>query len=224
MLLILGLVTFHLTMAPSSPPLLAFARAHGPAAGHSALDLDLSATFDTVHANLPNPQSWVGPPIPLPREGKFRQKKSELLLLAASLRPPPRPSWDEIRPDPHRVRNLKLEGPLLTGHERNLRRTSRGPSLDLEDLGVFSDSTDPLTGPFELAKERDANLCQEKFQATKADLRYLQRTLQDPCTPGEYEQLLKDALPSYTSVSIGGRVMKRLGLSKLIGRTETRSR
>jgi hypothetical protein len=106
----------------------------------------------------------------------------------------------------------------------NLRRSSRGPSLDLEDLGVLSDSTDPLTGPFELAKEWDTNLCQEKFQAAKEDLRYLQRTLRDPCTPGEYEQLLKDAFPSYTSVSIGGRVMKRLGPSKLIGRTETRSR
>jgi len=98
------------------------------------------------------------------------------------------------------------------------------PSLDLEDLGVFPDSTDPPTGPFELAKEWDANPCQEKFQATKEDLRYLQRTLQDPYAPGEYEQLLKDALPSYTSVSIGRRVMKRLGPSKLIGRTETRSR
>jgi hypothetical protein len=182
-------------MAASSPPLLAFTRAHGPAAGHRALDLDLSATFDTVHANLPNPQSWVGPPIPRPREGRFRLKKSELLPLAASLRPPPRLLWDEIRPDPHRVRNLMLEGPLLTGHERNLRRSSRGPSLDLGGLGVFSDSTDQLTGPFELAKEWDANLCQEKFQATKADLIYLQHTLQDPCTPWRIRAASEGRLP-----------------------------
>ena len=45
-----------------------------------------------------------------------------------------------------------------------------------------------------------------------------------PLTEDMYERLLKDAFPSYTSVSIGGRVMKRLRLSRLNGRTETRSR
>jgi hypothetical protein len=210
--------TSNLTMAPSAPSLLEYARYHGLAADHLALDLNLnlSAIFDTVQADAPDFCSFIAPPVSLPREGKLRLKKSELQLLAASLQPPPPPSWDEILPDPHRIRNLKLEIPLLQAdNEADLQNFSGGLSLDLKDLGVFPDCTDSPSKLFDLASNWDAKLSQEKLQATKEDLMYLQHALQDPYTEEGYQQVLKDALPSYTHVSMNSCVMASQMLHEL---------
>jgi hypothetical protein len=188
-------------MAPSAPSLLEYARYHGPAADHRALDLDGSTIFDISRADQPNPQSSLAPPIPMPGEGKLRLKKSELLLLAASIKNPPVPSWDEILPDPHRIRNLKLEVPLIAGKEAEPQRIFKRPGLDLEDLGVFQDCIHAPTKFLDLASEWHEKLSNEKLQVTKKDLVYLHHALQAPHSAEEYEQGLQDALPSYNSVS-----------------------
>jgi hypothetical protein len=188
-------------MASSAPSLLEYARYHGLAMDHHALDLHLSAIFDIPRAAQLNPQSSLAPPMPLPREGKFRLKKPELLLLAASIKKPALPSWDEILPDPHMVRNLKLEVPLVAGKEAQPQSFHRRPGLDLEDLGVFQDCTDAPTKFLDLASEWRARLSNEKLRVTEKDLMYLHRALQAPFSAEEYEQVLKDVLPSYNSVS-----------------------
>lgn len=188
-------------MASSAPSLLEYARYHGPAMDHHALDLHLSAIFDIPRAAQPNHQSSLAPPIPLPREGKFRLKKPELLLLAASIKKPALPSWDEVLPDPHTIRNLKLEVPLVAGKEAQPQSFHRRPGLDLEDLGVFQDCTDAPTKFLDLASEWRARLSKEKLRVTEKDVMYLHRALQAPLSAEEYEQVLKDVLPSYNSVS-----------------------
>lgn len=191
-------------MASPVQSLLGHARYHGLAVDHRAVDLDLSAIFDAIQGKPPDHQSSIAPPIPLPREAMLRLRKSELQLLAASLQTPPPPSWDEILPDPRRLRNLKVEVPLLTGHDSHLRSFSRRPSLDLRDFGVFSNCTDSPAKLFDLASEWDMKLSQEKLQTTKEDLMYLQHVLQDPYTAEEYQQVLDDALPNYSRVSFRG--------------------
>ena len=183
---------FHIAMLPSEPPLLAYARYHGLATDHLAVELDLSAQFDT-QGDLPNSHSKTASLIPLPKEAKLRLKKSELQLLAASIRPDPPPSWDDVLPDRHRTRDLKLETPLLPAdHKEHLRCFTEGPNLDLKDLGVLPDMQ---------SRQSDAKMSQEKLQAPKEDLMYLQRILQDPYTPEGYQQVINDALPGYIRVS-----------------------
>jgi hypothetical protein len=189
-------------MPPSAPSLLDYARYHGVAEDHLALDLGLSAYFDTIQDELPGSLSCIAPPISLPEEIKLRLNTSELQLLATHLRPPPPPPPpDEMLPDPHRIRSLKLEIPLLLAdHEDDLRCFTKRPSLDLHDLGVLPER---ISSPAsDLARHQDVKLSEEKLQASKEDFLYLQHTLQAPYTPEAYQHIVEDALPSYTHVSL----------------------
>jgi hypothetical protein len=190
-------------MPPSAPSLLDYARYHDLAKEHLALDFDLFAYFDTIQDELPGFLSCIAPPIVLPKETKLRLNTPELQLLATNLLPPPQPppQLDEILPDPHRIHSHKLEIPLLlTNHEEDLLCFTKRPSLNLHDLGVLSESNGfPAS---DLAKHQDVKLSQEKLQASKEDFLYLQHTLQAPYTPEVYQQVIEDALPSYTHVSL----------------------
>jgi hypothetical protein len=188
-------------MPSSAPSLLDYARYHGVAKEHSALDFDLSAYFDTTQDELPGSLSCIASPISLPKETKLRLNTSELHLLATHLRPPPPPQADEMLPDPHRIRSLKLEIPLLLAdHEEDLRCFTKRPSLNLHDLGVLPErNSSPAS---DLARHQDVKLSQEKLQASKEDFLYLQHTLQAPYTPEVYQHIVEDALPSYTHVSL----------------------
>jgi hypothetical protein len=185
-------------MPPSAPSLLDYARYHGVAKEHLALDLDLSAYFDTIQDELPGSLSCIAPPISLPKETKLQLNTSELQLLATHLRPPPP---DEMLPDLHRIRSLKLEVPLLLAdHEEDLRCFTKRPSLDLHDLGILPER---ISSPAsDLARHQDVKLSREKLQASKADFLYLQHILQAPYTPEVYQHIVEDALPSYTNVSL----------------------
>ena len=190
-------------MPPSAPSLLDYARYHGVAKEHSALDLDLSAYFGTIQDELPSSLSYIAPPISVPKETKLQLNTSELRLLVTHLRPspPPPPAADEILPDPHQIHSLKLEIPLLlTDHEEDLRCFTKRPSLNLHDLGVLPERTSSPAS--DLARHQDIKLCQEKLQASKEDFLYLQHTLQAPYTPEVYQHIVEDALPSYTHVSL----------------------
>ena len=187
-------------MPPSAPSLLDYARYHGVAKEHLALDLDLSAYFDTIQDELPGSLSYIAPPTSLPKETKLQLNTSELQLLATHLRPPPPPP-DEMLPDPHRIRSLKLEIPLLlVDHEEDLRCFTKRPSLNLHDLGILPGRTSSPAS--DLASHQDIKLCQEKLQASKEDFLYLQHTLQAPYTPEVYQHIVEDTLPSYTHVSL----------------------
>lgn len=205
----------HLTMALSAPSLLEYARHHGLVADHHELDLDGSTIFDIPRADQPNHQSSLAPLIPLPREGKLRLKKSELLLLAASIKNPPLPAGDQILPDQHRIHRLKHEVPLVAGKDAESQCISKRPGLDLEDLGVFQDCTDGPTKFLGLASEWHEKLSNEKLQVTKKDLMYLHHALQAPYSAEECERVLKDALPSHNSVSTSS--------SSAINQTRSRS-
>jgi hypothetical protein len=189
-------------MPPSAPSLLDYARYHSLAKDHLALDFDLSAYFDTIQDELPSSLSCIAPPIALPKETKLRLNPSELQLLATDLLPPPPPSQlDEILPDLRRTHSLKLEIPLLlTDHEDDLLCFTKRPSLNLHDLGVLPEHIGSPAS--DLAKHQDVKLSQEKLQVGKEDFLYLQRTLQAPYTPEVYQQVIEDALPSYTNVSL----------------------
>jgi hypothetical protein len=196
------LIASHLTMPPSAPSLLDYARYHGVAKEHLALDLDLSTYFDTIQDELPGSLSCIAPPISLPKETTLRLNTSELQLLATHLRPPPPPPpADETLPDPHRIRSFKLEIPLLlTDHEEDLRCFTERPSLNLHDLGILPER---ISSPAsDLARDQDVKLSQEKLQASKEDFLYLQHTLQAPYTPEVYQHIVEDALPSYSHVSL----------------------
>jgi hypothetical protein len=195
-------MTSHLTMPPSAPSLLDYARYHGVAKEYLALDLDLSAYFDTIQDEFPGFLPCIAPPIALPKETKPQLNTSELRLLATHLRPPPPPPpADEKLPNPHRIRSLKLEMPLLLAdHEEDLRCFTERPSLNLHDLGVLPERIGSPAS--DLAKHQDVKLSQEKLQASKEDFLYLQHTLQAPYTPEVYQHIVEDALPSYTHVSL----------------------
>jgi hypothetical protein len=188
-------------MASSAPYPREYAPHHGLATDRCALNLDLSAIFDIPQVDQ-HPESSLAPPIPLPREGKLRLKKSELLFLTTSIQKPSLPSWDEILPDPYRIRNLKLEVPLIADEEAPPQSFPRSRGPNLENLDVFKDCADAPTKFLDLTAEWHAKLSNEKLHVTKEDLMYLQCALQNPYSAEEYEQVLKDALPSYTSVSI----------------------
>jgi hypothetical protein len=215
----------HLTMPPSAPSLLDYARYHGLAKDHLALDFDLSAYFDTIQDELPSPLPCIAPPIALPKETKLRLDTSELQLLATDLLPPPPPplQLDEILPNPRRTHSLKLEIPLLlTDHEGGLLCFTKRPSLNLHDLGVLPERISfPAS---DLAKHQDAKLSQEKLQVSKEDFLYLQRTLQAPYTPEVYQQVIEDALPSYAHVSLTCCVKTSQSRCKLTCRPESTSR
>jgi hypothetical protein len=215
----------HLTMPPSAPSLLDYARYHGLAKEHLALDLDLSAYFDTIQDELPGSLSCIAPPIALPKETKLRLNISELQLLATDLLPPPQPlpQLDEILPDPHRIHSLKLEIPLLlTDHEEDLLCFTKRPNLNLHDLGVLPERISLPAS--DLAKHQDVKLSQEKLQVSKEDFLYLQRTLRAPYTPEVYEQVIEDALPSYTHVSLTCCVKTSQSRCGLTRRSESTSR
>jgi hypothetical protein len=214
----------HLTMPPSAPSLLDYARYHGLAKEHLALDLDLSAYFDTTQDELPGSLSCIAPPITLPKEPKLRLNTSELRLLATDLLPPPLrpPQLDEILPDRHRIHRLKLEIPLLlTDHEEDLLCFTERPSLNLHDLGVLPERIGFPASDF--AEHQDVKLSQEKLQASKEDFLYLQHTLQAPYTPEVYQQVIEDALPSYTHVSLTCCVKTSQSRCKLTCRPERTS-
>jgi hypothetical protein len=178
-----------------------YAPYHGLATDGYALNPDLSAIFNIPQVDQ-HPGSSLSPPIPLPREEKLRLKKSELLLLTTSIQKPPLPSWDEILPDLYRIRNLKLEVPLIADEKALTQPFPKSRGLNLENLGIFKDCTDGPTEFLDLAAEWHAKLSNEKLYVSKEDLMYLQGALQNPCSAEEYEQVLTAALPSYTSVSI----------------------
>jgi hypothetical protein len=215
----------HLTMLPSAPSLLDYARYHGLAKDHLALDFDLSAYFDTIQDELPSSLPCIAPPIALPKETKLRLNPSELQLLATDLLPPsqPPPQLDGILPDLRRTHSLKLEIPLLlTDHEDDLLCFTKRPSLKLHDLGVVPERIDfPAS---DLAKHQDVKLSQEKLQVSKEDFLYLQHTLQAPYTPEVYQQVIEDALPSYTHVSLTCCVKTSQSQCKLTCRSESTSR
>src|SRR5438105_8100162 len=131
-------------MVSSAPYPREYAPYHGLATDRCALNPDLSAIFNIQVDQYP--ESSLSPPIPLPREGKLRLKKSELLLLTTSIQKPPLPSWDELLPDPYRIRNLKLEVPLIADEKVLTQPFPKSRGLNLENLGVFRDCTDAPTG------------------------------------------------------------------------------
>jgi hypothetical protein len=209
-------------MPPSVPSLLDYARYHGVANEHLALDLDLSACLDTIQDALPGSLSCIAPPIALPKETKLRLNTSELQLLATGIRPPPPLplQLDEILPDPHRIRSLKLEIPLLlTDHEEDLRCFTERPSLNLHDLGVLPERIGSPAS--DLARYQDVKLSRERLQASKEDFLYLQHTLKAPYTPEVYQQVIEDALPSYTHVSLTSCVKISQSPCKLTYRDQT---
>jgi hypothetical protein len=214
----------HLTVPPSAPSLLDYARYHGLAKEHLALDLDLSTYFDTTQDELPGSLSCIAPPIALPKEPKLRLNTSELQLLATNLLPPPLrpPQLGEILPDRHRIHRLKLEIPLLlTDHEEDLLCFTKRPSLNLHDLGVLPERIGFPASDF--AEHQDVKLSQEKLQASKEDFLYLQHALQAPYTPEVYQQVIEDALPSYTHVSLTCCVKTSQSRCRLTCRSERTS-
>ena len=175
-------------MPPTVPSLLEYARHHGLAIDHRALDLDLAAHLTIAENDVADLSSPNAPSTPLTTEHKLKLTRSELQRLATTLRPPPPPPWDTFLPDRHRIRDLKLEIPMLvTDHEEDLRQFITRPSLDLKDLGVLQERTTSVT-----------KTAREKLQVSKADLLYLQRILRDQHSREAYEQVLRDALPRYT--------------------------
>jgi len=193
-------------MPHSQPSLLEYARCHGLATDHRLQEIDLSAALQTTTSDITGLFSIIAPPIPLPKEPKLRLNKTEINLLTTSLQTPSPPSWDEVLPDHHRIRNLKLKIPLLlTDHAVDLKRFTERPSLDLDDLGIFAEQHGHCH--FNLAEEWDAKVSGEKLQAAKQEIMYLQHIVQDQRTPEAYQQLLRDALPTYTRVSIRGCLM-----------------
>ena len=180
----------------ATPSVLEYARHHGLAFDHRAEDLENEISmlgdeggrgaFDTADLLKFIPSEGDE----LLTEAKFQLNDRERALLAASIRPPAAPAWDSLLPNPHRIRDLKLEVPILsTDHEADMKTFSQKQSLDLEDLGISlatidGDKDGLLCLPSEitdLAEQWDSEVAGEKLQATKDVLLWLQKTLRDPC-------------------------------------------
>ena len=109
---------------PEEPCLLDYARFHGLAANHRAVDLLKLLPCGGVVPDLSDPAdaAMFAARDDVDYREKLQPSQRAFALLASILRPPPKPRWEEHLPDPHHGRKLKQEVPLpRTDNELDLR-------------------------------------------------------------------------------------------------------
>ena len=125
-------------------------------------------------------------------------------LFVASIKQPPAPASSEFLPGLHRIRNLKLELPLLAAdHGGATQRSMPWSTLDIESL--FDESWADMDEMgmqglnlswkyFDVATRWEKEVNQERLSTPREVLLYLQKILKDPCKPGLPQQVMQNSL------------------------------
>lgn len=202
------------------PSLLEYARFHGLAVDHAAVDLfkPLSQScfhFLTTVEDSPNlPSLTLQKPVDVTE--KIQASKETAQLLSSVLREPSKPSLDALLPNVHRVRDLKQELPLLKTdhnyHVSSFKKRATVPSLfkyQIPHVEIDEENDGGLTWPVayhrcneQLVRKLDS----EKLDSTREVLLFIQNSLRDYSTKSSRNAILDDAL-KYQKVSVASRFL-----------------
>lgn len=189
------------------PSLIEYARFHGLAESHTVQDIRkcfLTKLLPHVE-DTEIPQFTMIQVERFPPEPKFRLNSKTASLLASCLRPPPAPAqaWPSTLSDYHRLKNLKLEHPVLkTDHASDMnkvrtRKISKTMVLDLPPIEVAEKASGNLVwspGIPILASNWNKKVTGEKLQTTLQVFKALQETLSPVYAPQMYEAILNEEL------------------------------
>ena len=194
----------------AQPSLIEYARFHGLADNHLNQDIGRYLPSNLLppveDASLPD---FKVPCIEeLPPETKFRLDSKAASLLASCIKPQRTLSSSDTLFDHHRVKNLKIEEPVLrTDHDNDMRKIRfRKPpkaSLNLRSIELAEHEDGQLAcSPtlIGLAAEWDKKITEEKLQTTREVLKALQDTLRPVYTPEMHDAIIAEGLAS-TEVS-----------------------
>ncbi|ERF74351.1 hypothetical protein EPUS_02038 [Endocarpon pusillum Z07020] len=187
----------------AEPSLIEYARFHGLADNHLHQDigryLPSNLLLPIANASLPE---FKLPCFELPTETKFGlDSKAASLLASCMTTQQALPSHDTLS-DHHRVKNLKIEQPVLrTDHDNDMNKMRfwklPKASLNLQCIDSAEhedeelDNTLTLTG---LAAEWDKKLAEEKLQTTREILKALQDTLRPVYTPEMHDAIMEEGM------------------------------
>jgi len=200
------------------PSLLDYARFHGLAENHLLQDLLVGLQLCEpymIQDSVANLHGFTPPgPVGALNEAKFQLTMHEHNVLARSVTRPGKPEWKYLLADHHRIRDLKLEVPILSSsldHERDMKKLGCGKELDLEQLldevGLVDvdeakdDSISWQTETLALAKIWHREIATERISTTREAIQGLQGMIKDTYTKEMEGEIVKDSL-SYHKVSI----------------------
>ena len=187
------------------PSLLDYARFHGLAIDH--LHQDILSYFSSCTFTCDEDEIFPEFRLPdlggLPPEPKFRLNGKAASLLASSIRPPPAPHWSDALSDHHKVKNLKLDLPVLrTDHDTDMEKIRHHKPTKIGAMGLV---------PIEVDDDRDEGLAwsqetigltalwdekasKERLQTTREVLKALQDTLRPVYTAQMQEVIITEGL------------------------------
>ncbi|KIY01873.1 uncharacterized protein Z520_02011 [Fonsecaea multimorphosa CBS 102226] len=198
----------------SAPSVLEYARFHGLAVDHTSEDLLENLSPLPLRAIedgqlLPDPNFSVF--ADNVAEPKLQLTRWEGSMLAESIRNHDSVvNWSNFLPERHRVRNLKVEEPLLAGdHESDVRRFRREASshVDTEHLFEtcslissaseqdFEDEWNDIQSGHAL-REVEQELEDERCNTTKEALLHLSASLKDPLSADTKATILHSLVPA----------------------------
>lgn len=183
------------------PSLLDYARFHGLAADHLQQNILTFISSDALRSDEDAILSDFRLPdvAEIPAEPKFQLNSKAISLLASSIRPPPPPKLTNDPSDHHKVKNLKMELPLLrTDHDTDMKKLLHRmpvklPAWNLVPIEVDEESGEGLAWPQEivgLAAVWDRRAAKEKLQTTREVLKALQDTLRSVYTAQTQEEII----------------------------------
>ncbi len=193
----------------AQPSLIEYARFHGLADNHHNQEvgryLPSSLLPPIEDASL---SDFKVPCFELPLETKFSLDSKAASVLASCMTTQRARTSSDMLSDHHRVKNLKLEQPLLrTDHDNDMNkigfRKLPKSTLNLQCIESAKHKDEELASSPVLtgfAAEWDKKIGEEKLQTTREVLKALQDTLRPVYTPEMHEAIIAEDLTS-TKVS-----------------------
>ncbi|KAF7512222.1 hypothetical protein GJ744_002384 [Endocarpon pusillum] len=189
----------------AEPSLIEYARFHALADNHLHQNIGRHLPSNLLppiaDANLPE---FKLPCFKLPTETKFRlDSKAASLLASCMTTQQALPSSDTLS-DHHRVKNLKLEQPVLrTEHDNDMNKIRfwklPKATLNLRCIDSAEHEDEDLANPLTLtglAAEWDKKIAEEKLQTTREVLKALQDTLRPVYTPEMHDAIMAEGMTS----------------------------
>jgi len=196
------------------PSLLDYARFHGLAESHLLQDLLAGLQLCEpcmIQDSVADLHGFTPPgPVGALSEAKFQLTLHERNVLAQSVTRPEKPEWKYLLADPHRIRDLKLESPILSsslGYERDMKKLRFGEELDLERLldkvglvdvdEVKGDSTSWQTETLALAEIWHREIATGRISTTREAIQGLQGMIKDTYTKEMEDKIVKESLSDH---------------------------
>lgn len=196
----------------SEPSILDYARFHGLAIDHLATDPrhQLPPCSENLSSSLEDPQD--APRLEayanVPTDEKPQLSKEAAIFLASSIKPTECPDWGDLLPDLDRIRNTKLDLPLLkTDNELDMLEFGKRIEPDLANINLPVENIDEendegFTWPAryqDLPALCDAQVKAEKMDTAREVLLFIQAARRHDYSEDMYKSLLEEEL-HYTKV------------------------